>query len=1249
MAKMQRFSFFLTAFVISASFAAAGSSSGLLGYWNFDNDVGSIAVDSSGNGADGVKYGLVNASGFAGSAADWNDDGDRIIVLNPTLFDSARNLSIAFWMKPDSAGPVNFGRVMNLVLGSSERNGMGISFAGSANVLQFVDNRWDNIGVWRYDKGSSFIGGWTHIVVVYDGYSANNDPVIYINGTKMPMVELAAPGGAWAGDNDRLVIGNRDDAAVSDRQFDGVLDEVMIYNRSLSDAEADAIFHGQGISQEQGNKAPAVNAGADQTVGFPAAANLEGTVADDGLPPNGSLMTKWSKVSGPGTVAFQDETTVDTVANFSVNGTYVLRLDANDSELAAGDDIIITVIMPDTAAPSVPQNVAATAVKSDGMNLSWSASADNVGVAGYNVFRDGVLIGTSPVTDYIDAGLQPSTAYAYEVSAFDGAGFESARSSQAQAITGSSPILTAIGVSPNAVTVAIGDTRQFSAAGADQYDDFIAANYSWSVSGGGIISGNGLFTAEAAGGPFIVTAQSGTVHNGSFITVINASLPDEGLLSYLRFDDGSGRDSSPNGLDGIAYGLVNVSGHSGSALEWNDDGDRLSIIDNGAFDNLTKLTVAFWMKPDSAGPVNAGRIWRTLSGPAGESRVISFDWRAPDTAVLFDGRWGTGGVWKINGSFIGKWTHVAVVYDASLPLNDPVIYLNGIPAQLTETSAPSGGFSFDVDRFIIGNRYDAAGSDRQFDGVIDEFRIYNRTLSEGEVAVLAGIASQTGANNSTNRTSIADYLDDRKAAMTLVFDTELYLAKIHSKSGYLPINAQAEANNDKTGVMTILQDTATYGIPVTFAMTGHWPLFEDYGEHNGIDTVHPWAGTSNGWADDHWLSNSWYSDEIEGGGNYQTYPYIYGGNINEYILNASLMHEIGTHTFGHMQLDLINESALSAELSEAVSAWKPFAIKPTSLAPPWNANPQLSKYDEIISNGVFTYNKAGPYAQPAEIAGDLWSVPRSLENFANNDLTAEINYIIENGLVMADYSHPVDVGGGNGRMNLQNNLAYMKSKVDSGELWATTQSEIARYWEAKSDAIIETYVINGTSKQVNVTLPGRSEERFGIPGLTLKTPVSNSSGIYKISVSYPSGVILNTNSSLVRNENGVLVYTVYVNPQGTTTITIEEVSSAFTSGSDTNFPYLQVSSASHSVNASGAITITSAINSTDELYNVGVIYWTANSTKHAVSMSPAMQLGIWAADIGPFSSGDVVTYYIIAADNSGRRTLSPHRTFVVYS
>jgi hypothetical protein len=51
------------------------------------------------------------------------------------------------------------------------------------------------------------------------------------------------------------------------------------------------------------NQAPVVNAGPDRTVTLPAAANLNGTVTDDGLP-SASVTTAWTQVSGPGTTAF---------------------------------------------------------------------------------------------------------------------------------------------------------------------------------------------------------------------------------------------------------------------------------------------------------------------------------------------------------------------------------------------------------------------------------------------------------------------------------------------------------------------------------------------------------------------------------------------------------------------------------------------------------------------------------------------------------------------------------------------------------------------------------------------------------------------------------------------------------------------------------------------------------------------------------------------------------------------------------
>src|SRR5262249_49248798 len=87
-----------------------------------------------------------------------------------------------------------------------------------------------------------------------------------------------------------------------------------------------------------------IYAGPDQTITLPSSANLVGTVSDDGLPnPPGAVTTTWSKVSGPGTVTFGNAAAVSTTASFSLSGSYVLRLTANDSALQASDDISVTV------------------------------------------------------------------------------------------------------------------------------------------------------------------------------------------------------------------------------------------------------------------------------------------------------------------------------------------------------------------------------------------------------------------------------------------------------------------------------------------------------------------------------------------------------------------------------------------------------------------------------------------------------------------------------------------------------------------------------------------------------------------------------------------------------------------------------------------------------------------------------------------------------------------------------------------
>lgn len=96
----------------------------------------------------------------------------------------------------------------------------------------------------------------------------------------------------------------------------------------------------------------------------------------------------------------------------------------------------------DTTAPTTPGPVTAQQITDTTTQFTWTASTDNVGVTGYKVFRNGVLVGTTPTNSYTDTGLTASTAYTYTVVAFDAAGNQSAVSGSG-VITTKAPDTTA--------------------------------------------------------------------------------------------------------------------------------------------------------------------------------------------------------------------------------------------------------------------------------------------------------------------------------------------------------------------------------------------------------------------------------------------------------------------------------------------------------------------------------------------------------------------------------------------------------------------------------------------------------------------------------------------------------------------------------------------------------------------------------------------------------------------------------------
>ena len=135
----------------------------------------------------------------------------------------------------------------------------------------------------------------------------------------------------------------------------------------------------------------------------------------------------------------------------------------------------------DTSPPTTPGNLTATAVSSGQIDIQWQASADNVGVAGYDIYRDGQYIQTATTTTYSDLGLTANTTYSYTVRAFDAAFNLSAQSNAAQAKTQTAPSNVFLGNSVSRTSAGITFTWTFNCGGKQcTYGQFVTGDY-WVV------------------------------------------------------------------------------------------------------------------------------------------------------------------------------------------------------------------------------------------------------------------------------------------------------------------------------------------------------------------------------------------------------------------------------------------------------------------------------------------------------------------------------------------------------------------------------------------------------------------------------------------------------------------------------------------------------------------------------------------------------------------------------------------------
>ena len=204
--------------------AFCNAEEGLVGLWKFDEGKGEIARDSSGKGNDGRIYGASYVEGKEGSALEFYGEGSYVDCGSDESLDvGAGDLTVEAWVKLNSTGA--WQDIVDKRLNSGSGNGFDFQINASGKIaLEVNDGKY---GIARGNK-RLLADIWYHVAVSCD---RDGDTIFYINGELDAVKDLTARNGNLD-TSAPLIIGT-----VKRCFFNGLIDEVKIYNRALSAEE----------------------------------------------------------------------------------------------------------------------------------------------------------------------------------------------------------------------------------------------------------------------------------------------------------------------------------------------------------------------------------------------------------------------------------------------------------------------------------------------------------------------------------------------------------------------------------------------------------------------------------------------------------------------------------------------------------------------------------------------------------------------------------------------------------------------------------------------------------------------------------------------------------------------------------------------------------------------------------------------------------------------------------------------------
>jgi methionine-rich copper-binding protein CopC len=367
---------------VSVSYQST-SRTGLVAEYSFNDGTGTTLTDTSGNHNNGTISNATWASGLFGGALSFNGTNSWVTINSATSLNLTSGMTLEAWVNPSALSDWSA-----VIL--KERTG-GLDYA------LYADNGANQppSGYIHTSSGDSFAEGgsaiplntWSNLAATYDGANIN----LYVNGT---LVGTDGTSGNMVTSTNALRLGGD---SIWGEFFNGLMDQVRIYNRPLNQAEL------------RSDMSTPIGGTLDST---PPTVSLTGPAAGATVSGITAISANASDNVYVGGVQFlldgQPLSAADTAAPYSIswdtrkaaNGNHVLSVQAFDmaGNTTTSSTVTVTVSNPqDTVPPTVRITYPPNGFSATGQVVLNSVASDNTGVASVQYQLNGVNIG-QPVT-----------------------------------------------------------------------------------------------------------------------------------------------------------------------------------------------------------------------------------------------------------------------------------------------------------------------------------------------------------------------------------------------------------------------------------------------------------------------------------------------------------------------------------------------------------------------------------------------------------------------------------------------------------------------------------------------------------------------------------------------------------------------------------------------------------------------------------------------------------------------------------